>query len=158
MTARWQNLLDPVTGLRGQGFFLISLDDRMTTARRHLRPLSVVHLALGDPAGSRSLRAVDPVLVGSVLTERLRSCDVVGRLPGGRFGIVLDEATEEGAVVALRRLQEHFATTIPNSALWAGVACYPAHGLDTVSVKEKAEDAFDDARDWSQSRIEIARA
>jgi predicted signal transduction protein with EAL and GGDEF domain len=42
--------------------------------------------------------------------------------------------------------------------MWAGVACYPAHGLTTEEVLDRADLALDMAREWRQDRIEVASA
>ena len=42
--------------------------------------------------------------------------------------------------------------------MWAGVACYPAHGFTTDEVLDRADLALDMAREWRQDRIEVASA
>ena len=42
--------------------------------------------------------------------------------------------------------------------LSVGIACYPAHGLDTEGLRQRAVDALAAARHWRQDRIEIATA
>ena len=42
--------------------------------------------------------------------------------------------------------------------MWAGVACYPAHGFTTDEILDRADNALDMAREWRQDRIEVASA
>ena len=56
-------------------------------------------------------------------------------------------------------LAVHYTTErIDKSTLWAGIACYPAHGFDTNEILGQAEVALGSARDWPQDRIEVAEA
>jgi GGDEF domain-containing protein len=40
--------------------------------------------------------------------------------------------------------------------VWAGIASYPAHALEAREVLLRAQAALRLAREWSQSRIEVA--
>ena len=42
--------------------------------------------------------------------------------------------------------------------MWAGVACYPAHGFTTDEILDRADHALDLAREWRQDRIEVAHS
>ena len=40
--------------------------------------------------------------------------------------------------------------------MWAGIASYPTHGLDTAELVAQAHTALGAAHDWTQDRIEVA--
>jgi predicted signal transduction protein with EAL and GGDEF domain len=53
-------------------------------------------------------------------------------------------------------LRLHLAGHHPSLTLWVGVACYPAHALTAGELIDRADTALIAARDWHQSRIEVA--
>ena len=77
-------------------------------------------------------------------------------LQDGRFGVVLEDTTESGAISTMERLRLHLAEDHPSLTLWVGVACYPAHALTAGELTDCAGTALIAARDWHQSRIEVA--
>ena len=81
----------------------------MALAYLDLDDFKLVNDSRGHAEGDRLLRAV-----AETLRLRLRETDVVGRLAGDEFAIVLPDTTAEGAQVVLRevraRLVELFAS------------------------------------------------
>ena len=55
-------------------------------------------------------------------------------------------------------IRRAIASSDPVLTLWAGVACYPAHGFSTEDILDRADMALDMAREWRQDRIEVATA
>jgi two-component system cell cycle response regulator len=155
--ARAASLNDPITGLFNEQFFLVTLESRISAARRHLRPVAVVLLdvaeGLRDNTGPM---AVDPAIVAIGLRSTLREADTACRLPNGQFALILEDTPENGAVWTVERVRRTLAATHPNLTLWAGVACYPAHAFDAGEILERAELALVAAREWRQDRIEVA--
>jgi GGDEF domain-containing protein len=149
-------LTDPETGMPGRAYFAVNLDARLETARRNLRPVSIVLVEVGEPSG---LPAPTP-FVGDALRATLRAADTVCRLDGyARFGVILEDTSEQGAV----QMVERFRRTLLSHArmphiLSAGIASYPAHGLDTEELRLRAVAALDAAKEWREDRIEVAPA
>ena len=100
----------------------------------------------------------DPILVADALRETLRESDSATRLSDGRFGVVLDNTPENGAIQTLERLHRCLAQDHPTLTVWAGVACYPAHAFDLGAIIDRANVALATAQDWHQDRIEVAAA
>ncbi len=98
----------------------------------------------------------EPVVVADALRATLRESDTLTHLQDGRFGVVLEDTTESGAISTMERLRLHLAEHHPSQTLWVGVACYPAHALTAGELIDRADTALAAARDWHQSRIEVA--
>ncbi len=143
-------LRDPDSGLLNGAFFEAELPVRVAAARRLLRPVSVVLVTLGDES-PRTVRAV-----GDVLRRRMREADTVCRLDDGGIGLVLEDTPETGAVWSVERIRRALAAEGVDVALWAGVACYPAHALDAATLLARAGEALRTAREWGTNRIEVA--
>ena len=113
---------DDLTGLASAAAFAVALDRHAALARRYDRPgaLIVVAARRADVPGCRA--------VGQALKARLRATDMLARLSGADFAVLLSEAGASearelaGELVALARR----AAGVPAAA---GIACFP-NGLD----------------------------
>ena len=151
-------LTDPVTGLFNHEYFLVSLDSRIAAARRHLRPVAVALVDVVDGREGPDRPPADAIDVADALRETLRESDTATRLTDGRFGIVLEDTPENGAIWTMERVRRCLAQEHPNVTMWAGVACYPAHAFDVGALIDRADVALSSAKDWHQDRIEVATA
>lgn len=141
-------LRDLDTGLLNDDYFRAALPNRVATARRVLRPISVVVLAV-DPE-----EAVPAV--GYALLDTLRDSDTACRLDDGRFALLLEDTPEDGAVWTLQRLRQLLAGQGVAVQLWGGVAAYPAHALEPGDLLALAEGALESARRGEEGRVEVA--
>jgi diguanylate cyclase (GGDEF)-like protein len=147
-------ITDPETGLRNEVFLRASFPTRVAMARRLLRPTSLVLLDVEDRDRLRQrCRSRTAQRVAETLITSLRESDTACRLDGGGFGLILEDTPEDGAVWTVERLRRSMTV---DATIWAGVACYPAHGLEAATVAAGAEAALVDARLWATSRIEVA--
>ena len=125
---------DPLTGLANRRWFMDQLEREFARARRHRRPLSLIYLdldgfkAINDRFGhlfgddvlrgvSRSLRAV------------LRSTDLLARIGGDEFAVVLPETGDTGAFNVAQKLRKslaayaaQFGAALPSLTFCAGIA------------------------------------
>ena len=143
-----QALHDPESGLLNEAYFRAALPNRVATARRVLRPISIVLTRLREERHARQ------VALG--LLDTLRESDTACRLVDGSFALILEDTPENGAVWSMERLRRLLAEQGTPVLLWAGVASYPAHALEAAALVTLAEQALADARQWKQSRIEVA--
>lgn len=107
--------VDHLTGALTRRGFVEQAEREMARARRYGRPSTLVMLDLdhfkrvndthGHAAGDWVLQKLAKT-VGSTL----RPCDVLGRLGGEEFAILLPETAGDEAVVAVERLREVIAT------------------------------------------------
>ncbi len=156
--SRSVDLTDDETGLFGEGYFLAAVEQRISAARRHLRPVAVALLeVVADPAQAEPTH-IDPREVTTAIAATLRDADTACRLNDGRFAIILEDTPENGAIWTIERVRRRLAETVDVCTLWAGLSCYPAHGFDTNEILSQAEVALTSARDWPQDRIEVAES
>jgi diguanylate cyclase (GGDEF)-like protein len=150
------SILDPETGLFNERYFSVSAHTRIASARRHLRPVSIVLLQLVKSLETPAESGADPMTVTDSIRATLRDSDTACRLEDGRFALLLEDTPETGAVWTVERFRRHLSSRCDDVTMWAGVACYPAHAFDRDRLLEQAAGALDSAKDWRQDRIEIA--
>ncbi len=127
-------VMDSLTELANRRHFLERLDAEAERARRYGRPLCVAMVDLdhfkaindthGHAAGDEALRRF-----AALCREALRASDVIGRLGGEEFGIVLPETGIDAALPVMERLREmvgaqrmHEAAGSVDFTISAGVA------------------------------------
>src|SRR5829696_3877996 len=113
---------DELTGLPSARAFAVALDRHAALARRYDRPGAVIVLA-ADRADAPACRAV-----AAALRDRLRATDLLARMAGCEFAILLPEAGATEARELAGELAGIAARAAATSAA-AGVACFP-DGLD----------------------------
>ena len=144
-SARDRSLVDDETGLPDQRFFELALEGRVAAARRHLWPVTLVlvELELDIPPGDEHAEA-EALASFSVLVRRtLREADIACRISPTRFGMILEDTAEEGAVWTAERLQIGLARNTGHiTRLSAGVASYPTHAMRAHEILTQAEAAL----------------
>jgi len=151
-------LTDPETGLFSEGYFLVAVDARVASARRHLRPVAIVLMEVVEGLATDSPLPASPDEVTRSVKSTLREADTACRLKDGTYALLLEDTPENGAIWTVERLRRQMADDNPRLTMWAGVSCYPAHGFDPSELLEAGEAALDQAREWRQDRIEVASA
>ena len=133
---------------KGASFILIDLDHFKAVNDRH-----------GHPVGDRVLAAL-----GALLRRRLRGSDLVGRLGGEEFGVILEDLTEGEAERLMNRLLEEFSV-MPHSGVGqaafhvtfsAGVAGF-VKGMTVDAWRQAADDALYAAKSAGRHRVARAR-
>ncbi|MFN8573844.1 MAG: EAL domain-containing protein [Gemmatimonadaceae bacterium] len=110
---------DPVTGLPGRALFRDRVVHALTRAHRQQLPLAVLLLDFDDfrTGGVRATYEQLERIVGTAavrLSTCLRSSDSAARLEGARFGILLEDMSDESNFVQVaERIGKVFATPIP---------------------------------------------
>ena len=104
--------------LRGAGAppFRECLDEVLRQARRSGEGFAIAILDLDRAREAASGAIADDLSCGVLrrLRETVRECDVVARLAGASFGVVLVGVYDEaGTATALRRIARSFATPLP---------------------------------------------
>jgi diguanylate cyclase (GGDEF)-like protein len=149
-------LSDTLTGLPSSRYLMLRLEEEVATSHQHERPLTLAVLdvnGLGSVNEQYGRECGDEVLrhVATVVQETKRASDILVRLDGDQFAVVLPECTTEGGQAFLRRLSDRLAREPARALLnnrlshiWVGVCT----GLAEVQSKE----------DTSVSLLESARA
>lgn len=127
---------DGLTSLRSRRAFLDHLSGQVEAAVRYARPLSILILDIDDfklyndqfghLAGDEVLRQF-----GKILRETARRSDLVARLGGEEFGIVLPETDAGGA----RTIAERFRSAIAEAS-WPRRHITTSVGAMTVSFDQ----------------------
>jgi len=142
---------DGLTGLKKHGYFFERLEDELSRALRHRRPLAVALCEIDDLDGiteTRGRRITDRVVqeVARVVEGALRTGDVVARLSGEAFALLLPETDAASALLVADRVREQVASlVIPEAGkatLSVGVAAAPENAVDRDSLVEAAERAL----------------
>jgi len=149
-------LTDGATGLFSEGYFTVALDARIAAARRQLEPVAVVLIEVIEGLESGLPRPANPKTVADCITTTIRDADTACRLLDGGYALVLEDTAENGAIWTVERIRRRITSEAPGLTMWAGVACYPAHGFTTDEILDRADNALDMAREWRQDRIEVA--
>lgn len=152
------HLTDPVSGLFSEAYFNVAIDSRIASARRRLRPVAVAMIDVIQGLETDLAHPADPVWVGSILLETVREADTVCRMDDGGYVLIMEDTPENGAIYCIERLRRTMVERGEDLTLWAGVACYPAHGLTETEIVAQAHTALEHAREWRQHRIEVASA
>ncbi|MBL8672264.1 MAG: diguanylate cyclase [Alphaproteobacteria bacterium] len=105
---------DPLTGAANRRFFLERANAEWERFRRYGRPLAVLMLDIdhfkrindtyGHPVGDEALRALT-----AAIGAKLRNNDMLGRLGGEEFAVLLPETGLQGAEVMAERLRADIA-------------------------------------------------
>jgi diguanylate cyclase (GGDEF)-like protein len=152
---------DPLTGVLNRRGFDEAVERELAHARRHGRPLALAYL---DIRGLKAVNDTQGHLVGDELIKQvaglLRECaraeDLVGRLGGDEFGLVLAEQSAENAAIVQARLRAQLparraaiGTDLPWD-LTIGTAAYPDDGESLPALLSVA-----DRRLYAQRGIEL---
>ena len=143
-------LVDDLTGLHNRRSFMLLAEQALKEAARAKRPLITLFLDVdglkaindthGHAAGDRALR-----LIAGALRAACRDSDIIGRLSGDEFAIVLAEAHEldglEGRVRSrVAQAAEH--TEYPLSVSIGVAQCPPGEHCTLAGLFERADQAM----------------
>jgi diguanylate cyclase (GGDEF)-like protein len=155
---------DSLTRLPNRGLFTELLKSAMARAARHQKRLALLYIdlddfktvndRLGHSAGDELLK-----LAGYRLKQCVRTVDIVSRLSGDEFAILLEDLNRpEQAICILNKIMVAFEQpfVIRNKQLEIypsiGVSFYPRDSLDERSLLSKADTALYHAKSEGKKR------
>ena len=156
----WQQAnFDPLTGLSNRRMFLERLDQEIKKTRRTALPLALLYIdldhfkevndTLGHDMGDHLLREA---------AERLRSCvretDVVGRLGGDEFTVMLVDLDDLGSV---NRVVENILPKIAGAYTLGGQIAYLSASIGITLYPEDADNALGLLKNADQAMYEAKR-
>jgi diguanylate cyclase (GGDEF)-like protein len=108
---------DFLTGAANSRSFFEVADNELGRARRYARPFSVAHIdvdnfktindTLGHHAGDDLLRAIVATIKG-----HLRETDLVARIGGDEFVVLLPETAKDEAIIAIQKLHRQLSAEV----------------------------------------------
>ena len=162
-------VVDPLTDVPNRRGFFNALAPWMALARRPGLPTALVVLDLdqfkrvndsyGHPAGDAVLRHVV-----DLCKRQLRDSDLVGRLVGVEFAILLPRTNLDEATLVAERIRAAIASS-PVKSERAMIAMTASFGVtvirpedSTVTLFQRADDALREAKGAGRNRVSQARA
>jgi diguanylate cyclase (GGDEF)-like protein len=130
---------DALTGILNRRGFMDAAERELARASRYDRPFVLAYV---DVRGLKAVNDTEGHLMGDeliqavagLMKESARADDVVGRIGGDEFALLLDEQTAEGAEPVLRRIQarvEERRAAMEIRVPWEltiGIAAFPTDG------------------------------
>lgn len=152
---------DPLTNVLNARAFARELAQELSRNRRYGRPLALIYLDLDDfkkvndahghATGDAVLRLVADAMRGAV-----RSADVVGRLGGDEFGVLMPETDATVAHGAASRLVAGIRTVFrgtPSVTASIGVVAVSGTEAGTDELLRKADQAMYEAKRGGKDRV-----
>ena len=161
-------ITDELTGLANRRHFLTRLDAELDRAARQRQPLALALFDVdhfkrindkhGHGIGDEVLRAI-----GAVCHKTMRTVDLVGRLGGEEFGIILPASDLDAASAACERLRNAIAAqriALPDGSsisITVSVGIALLHDDETASrFLKRADDALYQAKEAGRDRLRVA--
>ncbi|AZY48724.1 sensor domain-containing diguanylate cyclase [Bordetella avium] len=155
---RQDSLTDALTGLLNRR----GLDEILQSEPRYGRAMSVLAVdidhfkaindELGHAAGDAVIRGI-----AALLRSRARASDILGRLGGEEFVVLLPNTDRAQALQAAERIRAAVETfqAVPGGACTVsiGVAVYPHEGASLTAVLERADEALYEAKRGGRNRV-----
>ncbi len=136
---------DPITKVATEAYLLERSDQEVMRASRYPQQFSVV---LVEP-DARELEQETLVELARLLRTNCRSIDLVARMSGTRFGLLLPHTGREAAVLS-ERICHMVATRLSFSrtpiTVSSGFAVFPANGRNTEELLSAAAEALAEAK------------
>ena len=168
-TLRDQMVRDSMTGLFNHATAREMLETEIERMRRSGSPLSFAMLDIdhfksvndthGHGVGDEVIKTL-----ARILTNRLRRADIVGRLGGEEFGVVLGDTRGDRAIEVMEDIRKTFETT-PHQAgeskfhvtVSCGIAEFPASDSG-MALSEAADHALYEAKTSGRNKVVLAKS
>lgn len=162
---------DVLTGLPNRSLFSDRLNQALAQARRDRAKLAMMYLDLDKfkPVNDTLGHAVGDLLLKEV-ARRMQACvresDTVGRIGGDEFVVLLPHVdNQDDALLVAEKIRHalnqpfeleggHVASISSSS----GVAVYPDHGTDDISLSAASDQAMYVAKECGRNQVRLAAA
>jgi diguanylate cyclase (GGDEF)-like protein/PAS domain S-box-containing protein len=159
---------DALTNISNRRHFMVQAEQELRRARRFGRDLSVMMIDLdhfknvNDTYGHAAGDTVLETVVKTAL-ESLRQSDVMGRLGGEEFGVLLPETDLHSALEVAERLRAHIAETLIRISpkplrctASVGIAQLRAEDETIDHLLNRADEALFVAKNNGRNRVEVS--
>ncbi len=140
---------DPMTGLFNRRALEIFLERDLALVKRNKTAITALYL---DMDGFKQINDIQGhvvgdsllVMIGSILQEEARESDIVCRMGGDEFCIILNQCDEEQAMIIANRVVDNFNEKNTEAcSLSIGLAEYqPSDGMDFDPFIHRADEAM----------------
>ncbi len=155
-------MTDPLTRLGDRRFFLDIARVELNRTRRYSRPLAVAYIDVdyfkevndtqGHQAGDTMLQ-----LIAKEMIVVLRTSDVVARIGGDEFAVLLPETPEEGAEIALRKMSDHLTASVVAAgypvSFSVGAVTYERGDVTLETLLQEADGHMYDVKKHGKGRV-----
>jgi diguanylate cyclase (GGDEF)-like protein len=153
--------LDPLTGVLNARAFSTELAQELSRHRRYGRPLALIYLNLDDFKAvndTRGRATGDAVLrlVSDAMRVAVRQADVIGRLGGDDFAVLMPETDGEVARAAATRLAAGIRTVFrgtPSVTASVGVVSVSRTEAGSDELLRRADQAMLEAKGAGKDRV-----
>ncbi len=167
---RHKTFIDEVTGMFNYRYLDLRLAEETERTRRHGGFTAVLYLdldgfkAVNDEFGHQVGNMVLEQLAG-LIAQKVRTCDVFGRVGGDEFLVVLPQTDRREAYVLGERLREAVESYVLEVAderaidfvrVSIGVAAFPVNGETMDNVITAADNAVYEAKKEGGNRVAMA--
>jgi diguanylate cyclase (GGDEF)-like protein/PAS domain S-box-containing protein len=163
--------IDYLTGLNNRGYFMELAEHELNRSIRYENPLSILMIDIDffkQVNDSYGHKAGDAVLkkLGKVCRLTLREIDIIGRVGGEEFAILLPETDKTKALEVAERLRIQIASTkVSPTSGRLPLSFTVSIGLTTLSSKEdvldvllsRADNALYEAKAAGRNRVCVAQ-
>ncbi|MFO8007586.1 MAG: GGDEF domain-containing protein, partial [Candidatus Brocadiia bacterium] len=169
-TLRRKSFVDEVTGVFNYRYLDLRLAEEAERTRRHGGLTALLYLDLdgfkqvNDQFGHQVGNIVLEQLA-TAMAQRVRSCDVFGRLGGDEFLVILPQTGRREAYVLAERLREaveNYVLEIEDHKVIdfirtsIGVAAYPVNGENIDHVVTAADNAVYQSKEAGGNQVSMA--
>ena len=154
-------ITDPLTRVFNARAFSDRLSQELARNRRYKRPLALLYLdldnfkALNDTRGHQTGDAVLR-LVADSMRAAVRDTDVVGRMGGDEFAVLMPETDGALASAAAKRLADSIASAFqgtPSISASIGVVAFADTAASTDEILRRADQAMYEAKRAGKNRV-----
>ena len=146
---------DSIVGVLDARYFDMALHQRFALAQRRLQPISLVLVGIRE-SNRDPVEAIDSLV--ATLKFSVRESDTVCRTAPDRLAMILEDATEYGAIFAVERARNMLRDLGNEHEMVVGVASYPSHAMERDELLSQAEHALARARLQPLSGFSVAEA
>jgi diguanylate cyclase (GGDEF)-like protein len=162
-------LIDPLTGIANRRAFLDNVNAMNSRQGADARPVAVLLADLdhfksindkcGHAVGDDTLR-----LFAEVANAKLGPCDLIGRLGGEEFAILLCDSGREKALATAERIRLSFESAAAEvdgrpvcGTVSIGIVTAQADFIDLPALLARADEALYCAKERGRNRVELAQ-